>query len=367
MKQCVYCGGSINDNAKFCTVCGKEQPEQAGNYSYNQSQDKVQQQNTGYQDVNAQQQNMGYQNMNPQSGNMGYQNMNPQGQNMGYQNMSPQGGNMGYQNTNQYYQQPQVQTDDFQKVRKAAEGAVNNLKSVGGQFTTGVKKMGISVFCMFGIIAAVLFIVAPFMNFASMHFDVEYKGQSLNSLLEGNSYDYDDYSDFGISDSLGSDIDISVSDGLNLFELYDLSDDIIDIADDNGVRKSDLKDAVEEIDAYLAYGLRELNSNGLEVDSDLADEISGTLHLLVNGEVALMITPWIFILCGIAMLIFTVINSKRAKLISMIIALAAFIWLIVCSSHFISMMGVGALAIAVGIILGVISTFKDKPAGYQVH
>ena len=60
------------------------------------------------------------------------------------------------------------------------------------------------------------------------------------------------------------------------------------------------------------------------------------------------------------MLVFSVVNMKVPKLACAGVALVSLVWLMICSSHFFAIMGIGAVALIVGIILSVISAILDK-------
>jgi len=250
-------------------------------------------------------------------------------------NQGMYGQQMGY---GQYgYQQPQPS-----KLKE-------NVKKVKKDFSQKFSKMGLSTFCLIGIIAAMLLIVGPFMNFASLHFNEKFEYEDSYSGYY-YSYDYD------------IEMKLKASDGLNLFELSKLSntlDGVIDEANDEldfGMDKDDLSDELEDIEDELVDEMED------ETDMDfekLGKEAVGTLQLLLKGQLPLMITPWLIIVSGIGLLIFTVINNKKMKLICSIVPLACMVWLIICSTNFLSYMGIGAIAITIGVVGGIVSAIKD--------
>jgi hypothetical protein len=251
----------------------------------------------------------------------------------------------GQQPYGQGYGQPQV-----------ASKLVENAKNVKSDFTNKVSRMGLSVYCLIGIIAAMLLIVAPFMNFATVHFSEKIDEDIANYALY---YELDITDD---RDAVDDDLKVAVADGLNLFELSKLSGtvsrvckaadyDKSDLYDDLDDMEDDFSDEIDDIDDYTDMNL-----------SGPAKELMGTVHLVIKGRAALLVTPWIFILAGIALLVFTVINNKNAKLIASGIALVGVIWLLICSSYFFTIAGIGAWAIILAVVLGVVSAFLDKPA-----
>lgn len=276
-------------------------------------------------------QNMGGQSM--QYTQYGQPNQNMGGQNMQYTQYGQPNQNMN----GQYYNQQGY-------VQQAPRPSVNlgaGIRNVQSQFKGRVNRMGLSTFCLLGIIAAMLLIVAPFMNFASIH---------VNQKIEEEGYIRD------------IKIKIKASDGLNLFELAKLSGTIDRVIDEMGgfVDKDDLVDELDDAEEDVIDDLED------EFDTDVRKssvrETFGTMHLVLKGHAATVVTPWILIICGLGLLIFTVINNKTMKLVFSITPLACLIWLMICSSHFFSIMGIGAWAIILGIVLGTVSALQDKQA-----
>lgn len=288
----------------------------------------------GQSDVNQQytQQNVntqyGQPNMNQQ---YTQQNVNTQ---YGQPNMNTQYGQAGM--NQQYYGQ-----QGYAQQPKPSVNVGESIKNVQNQFKGKVSRMGLSVFCLLGIIAAMLLIVAPFMNFASIH---------VNEKIEEEGY-------------LGDiKIKIKASDGLNLFELSKLSGTVSRVADEFGGDTSDLADMLDD---YEDDAMDEIEDElDMDVHKSSFRETFGTAKLLLKGRAATLVTPWILIICGLGLLVFTVINNKTMKLVFSIVPLVCLIWLMICSGHFFSIMGIGAWAIIVGIVLGVVSAIKDQPA-YQ--
>lgn len=331
MKKCINCGNELIDEAKFCTKCGTTQPEQ--------TETDIRSENTGFVSELQYEQNAGT--GQPQQGYGQYQPDYNQYQS-GYG--QPQS---GYGQPQQVYAQPQQVYGQPQQ-----QGQFTNaIKDIHGQFSANFRKMGLSLFCLLGIIGAMLIIASPFMNFASLHGRVEYSESS-------SDFDLDDFSlDLGKS-SKNINIKIKVNDGFNLFELMTLSNTVNRLADETGIGMGEVKDNVDSVEAMLRYGLRSVDE--VDVNSGVINEIGGFLHLIAHGHVALIITPFLMILAGVGLLIFTVINNRKLKFVCAGAAAVAFIWLMLCSSHFFSMMGIGAWAMLIGIVLGVVSAFKDK-------
>lgn len=261
---------------------------------------------------------------------MGYQ--QPQ---MGYQ--QPQ---MGYPQQQMGYPQQQMGYTQYgyqQQMPKQPSQVMDNIKDVQNQLKNKVSKMGLSTFCLIGIIAAMLLIFGPFMNFASIHFNEKYE---------------DDI-----------EIRLKASDGFNLFELSKLSNtldralDEVEDEYDMGFDKDDLADAIDDYEDYVVDEAED------ETDMDfegLAKETVGVLKLIVKGQLALMITPWIIIISGIGLLVFTVINNKKMKMVCSIAPVVCLLWLMICSSNFFAMMGIGAWAILAGAAGGIVSAVKEQ-------
>ena len=234
-----------------------------------------------------------------------------------------------------YAQQPQV-----------ASKLVNGAKNVKNDFTNKVKNMGLSTWCLLGIIGAMLLIVAPFMNFASAHVNEKVSEDGIH-------------------------LKVKASDGLNLFELSKLSgtvDNAVDeynsLARDYGMDKMDKDDLVDELDDEIDDMVDEMDDD-YDVDvENSAKEIGGMAHLVLKGRAALLITPWLMIISGLGLLVFTVINDKKFKIIFACVPLVCLLWLMICSSHFFAMMGIGVWAMVVGIALGIVSAVKDQPSYY---
>lgn len=254
---------------------------------------------------------------------------------------------MGYQQ--QMYGQPQMGYNQYgyqQQMPKQPSQVMENIKDVQNQFKNKVSKMGLSTFCLVGIIAAMLLIFGPFMNFASLHF---------NERLEYEE-SYYGYYDFDI------DIKIKASDGLNMFELSKLSntvDRVVDELNDEDIMDMDKDDMADDIKDYEEEIVEEAED---ETDMDfegLAKETVGTIMLILRGQLALMVTPWLIILSGVGLLVFTVINNRKMKLICSLIPVGCLLWLMFCASNFFAMMGIGAWAIIAGSVGGIVSYVKE--------
>ncbi len=268
----------------------------------------------------------------------------PYQQSYGQQYQQPYAGQAYQQSYSQQYQQP------YAGQPRTGKNVADSIKNVKNQFTGNVKKMGINMFCLLGIIGAMLLIMVPFMNFASIH---------VNERI----------SEDGIS------MKVKAADGLTLYELSKLSNTIDRGVDEASSQMGSLlfgysyganistSSLADMLDAVESSALRELQDElGTTIKKSSANEVFGTMHLLLKGKAALMITPWLILLSGIALLIFSVVNMKLPKLVCAGVSLGCLIWLMLCSSHFFSIIGIGAVALIVGIMLAVVSAFLDKTA-----
>lgn len=328
------------DNNKETTSFSNDQP----NY-YNPAQPTNDQ--PAYEAYNQVQQNQAYGQDASQAYGQQYQQMYAQQpyQQQAYGQQYQQAyGQQPYQQQayGQPYQQPYGQQP------RNGKNVADSIKNVKNQFTGNVKKMGINVFCLLGIIGAMLLIMVPFMNFASIH---------VNETV----------SEDGVS------LKVKAADGLTLYEMSKLSNTV-----DRGVglvasslmgysyrynynvTTSSLADMLDAAESSALWELQD--ELGTTIKKSSANEVFGTMHLLLKGKVALMITPWLILLSGIALLVFSVVNMKVPKLVCAGVSLASLIWLMICSSHFFSIIGIGAIALMVGIVLAVVSAFMDKTA-----
>ena len=312
-----------------------EQPEMNQQQSYTSQPDMNQQAGyTSQPDMNQQQYygaQQGYNQQQYYGAQQGYNQQQYYGAQQGYNQQQYYGAQQGYNQQQYYGAQPGYQAP------KQMKNPVDSVKKIKNEFSGNVKKMGLSVYCLLGIIGAMLLIVAPFMNFASIH---------VNEKVEQAGY-------FSTTN-----IKVKASDGFNLYELSKLSNTVDNFVEKYGVDKDDLADEIDDMDDDIQDEIED--SADTEVKDSSVNELIGTMHLVVKGKAALMVTPWIILLSGIGLLIFTVINKKTAKIVCSAAPFVCFIWLMICSSHFFSIMGIGAWAIIAGIVLGVVSALKDK-------
>lgn len=233
----------------------------------------------------------------------------------------------------QYAQQQNSQAQLFMK------NTIDSVKNVKNEFVGNVRKMGLSLFCLLGIIGAMLLVVAPFMNFASIH---------LNEKVKQDGY----FSTFSVK--------VKASDGFNLFELSKLSKSVDNIIEKIGfVDKDYIVAEIEDMDDDIEESIQD--ETGINVRDKSVDEVIGTMLLVTKGQAALAVTPWIILISGLGLLIFTVINKKIPKIVCSAIPMVCLLWLIICSGNFFSIMGIGAWAIIIGIGLGIVSAIKDTP------
>ena len=104
---------------------------------------------------------------------------------------------------------------------------------------------------------------------------------------------------------------------------------------------------------------------GAPIRKSTEKEVFGTAHLLLKGKVALAVTPWLLLVSGIALFVFSVANMKIPKLVCAGVSLGSLIWLMACSRHFFSIMGIGAVALMLGIVLAIVSVCMERKSAYN--
>ena len=291
----------------------------------------------------------------------------PQGAPMGQQMY----GYSGYAN-NGYnpYKQP-----------KASGNFSGNLKKVQNEFAAKLGKNGIGLYCLIGFVAAMLLIFGPFMNFASIHLNTKVDASEMLGYgyddydYDFDDYDFDDYDfdddddddDFGFggnnSKKKSSKLKIKASVGMNLFELSKLSGSVDRVFDKMDESKSEITEYLDFAESYLIRNLGDLEEEiGGKIKASSVREVFGSANLLLKGRVALLLTPYIILISGLGLFFFTIINKKIARIVFAAIPLLCILWLMLCSTHFFSIMGIGAWAIVLGSALGIVSAILDKPA-----
>ena len=290
----------------------------------------------------------------------------PQGAPMGQQMY----GYSGYAN-NGYnpYKQP-----------KASGNFSGNLKKVKNEFAAKFGKNGIGLYCLIGFVAVMLLIFGPFMNFASIHLNTKVDASEMLGYgyddydYDFDDYDFDDYDfddddddDFGFggnnSKKKSSKLKIKASAGMNLFELSKLSGSVDRVFDKMDESKSEITEYLDFAESYLIRNLGDLEEEiGGKIKASSVREVFGSANLLLKGRVALLLTPYIILISGLGLFFFTIINKKIARIVFAAIPLLCILWLMLCSTHFFSIMGVGAWAIVLGSALGIVSAILDKPA-----
>ncbi len=249
-------------------------------------------------------------------------------------NQQAYGQPMGMQNQGMYnqYGQPVKPAKQGPSAMDKFKGKVGSIK---GDFNSRAGQIGLGLWCLLGLIGAMLLVFAPFMNFASIHYSEKVQG-----------------------------IKISVADGFNMFELYKLSnsvDNVIDEANDEydaDIDKDDITDIMEDYEDEIAEMIED--ETDVKVDEKPIYEAMGTAHLAVRGHLPLMLSPWLIIISGILLFITTITRDKIMKIVFSAIPLVCLLWLMLCSSHFFTIMGIGAWALIIGPALGITSALKDN-------
>ncbi len=226
------------------------------------------------------------------------------------------------------------------KPAKQGPSAIDKLKgkvgTMKGDFSSRANQLGLGLWCLLGLIGAMLLIFAPFMNFATVHYSDKVQG-----------------------------IKISVADGFNMFELSKISNSVDNVVDyfndewDMDIDKSDITDELDDIDTDDITDEIE-DETDVKVDDKPINEVMGTAHLAIKGQIPLMLSPWLIIISGILLFITTITRDKIMKIVFSAVPVVCLLWLILCSSHFFSIMGIGAWALIFGAGLGITSALKDN-------
>ncbi len=221
---------------------------------------------------------------------------------------------------------------------KQGPSAVDKFKSkvgsVKGDFTNRSKQLGLGLWCLLGLIGAMLLVFAPFMNFASVHYSDKVEG-----------------------------VKISVADGFNMFELSKISnsvDNVVDYANDEwdaDIEKSDITDLIEDYEDEIVDEIED--ETDVRVDEKPVKEVIGVAHLAVKGQIPLLLSPWLIIIAGILLFVTTITKDKTMKIVFSAIPLVCLVWIMICSTNFFAMMGIGAWALIIGSGLGIASAVKD--------
>ena len=263
-----------------------------------------------------------------------------------YGQQYPQSGYSQSQYPQTGYGQMQYQQPYGQQFSAQMSKVAGNVKNIKNDFKGKVSSMGLSMWCLLGIIAAMLLIVSPFMNFATIHISTKYNYESYN---------------YSIDKTVNHNYKIKASDGLSLFELSKASGTVNRFLKDSPEPQYLNKDTVlTYIDTLESLAQRELREEDIDIKTSSINEAAGIAKLLVKGRFVLLISPILIIICGLGLLIFTVINNKLFKIIFSAVPIVFIFWIMACSSHFFSMMGIGAWALLAGVILGLVSAFLDK-------
>ena len=231
--------------------------------------------------------------------------------------------------------------------RKSFADSVKNVKT---QFTGNAKRMGISLHCLLGIIGAMLLIMMPFMNFASIHMNQTIADDDMVMKVKAA----DGLTLFEMA-KLSNTIDHSVS--VLASQLYGYSYGYVMSTDSiaTALKAAENSSAMDDLEDEIGAPIRKSTEK----------EVFGTAHLLLKGKVALAVTPWLLLVSGIALFVFSVANMKIPKLVCAGVSLGSLIWLMACSRHFFSIMGIGAVALMLGIVLAIVSVCMERKSAYN--
>ena len=199
----------------------------------------------------------------------------------------------------------------------------------------------VNVFLLTAIIAAVLLILAPFLNFATIH--VDEKVGDMDSVMSLKTS--------GV-------VKINVSDGLNMFELRKANKTIKNACEASHITMKILADGLELVEGQAQ---RKIES---EIDMDIKDssikEAFGVAYLCIKSGTILFFAPILLIIAGLVLLYGALKNNKIVKIIASSIPLVCLLILIISSKYFFSYMGIGAFVLILGSALGYVSAFLQK-------
>ena len=199
----------------------------------------------------------------------------------------------------------------------------------------------VNVFLLTAIIAAVLLILAPFLNFATIH--VDEKVGDMDSVMSLKTS--------GV-------VKINVSDGLNMFELRKANKTIKNACEASHITMKILADGLELVEGQAQ---RKIES---EIDMDIKDssikEAFGVAYLCIKSGTILFFAPILLIISGLVLLYGALKNNKIVKIIASSIPLVCLLILIISSKYFFSYMGIGAFVLILGSALGYVSAFLQK-------
>jgi len=242
-----------------------------------------------------------------------------------------------YGQPQQPYGQPQMYNQYGQPV-KQGPSAMDKFKgkvgSVKGDFSAKSKQLGLSTWCLLGLIGAMLLIFAPFMNFASVHYSDKVEG-----------------------------VKVSVADGFNMFELSKISNSVDNVVDyvndelDADIEKSDITDLIDDYEDDVVDEIED--ETDMKIDEKPVKEVIGLAYLAVKGQIPLFVGPWLLIISGILLFVTTITKDKTMKIVFSAIPLVCLVWLMLCSTNFFAMMGIGAWTMIIGSALGITSAVKD--------
>ena len=221
-----------------------------------------------------------------------------------------------------------------QPVQRQTSEALTKLKNKVGdtkkEFSNRAGQLGLGMWCLLGIIGAMLLIFSPLMNFVSVHYEDRILGEEVN-----------------------------VTDGLNMFELSKLSNNVDEVIDE--VDDLDKDEVIEYLDRYngsLPAFVEEYL--GIKINNIPTDESKALSYLALQAQIPLIVSPWLIIISGVLLFITTVTKDKKMKIIFSSIPLLCFLWLALSTTEFFYISGIGAWTLLLGIILGAVSAFNDK-------
>lgn len=253
--------------------------------------------------------------------------------------------------------------DNYYSQGNYAGASVSIQAGSGEVYITKQQKRKAEIFKIIGIIGAVLLIFSPFLNFATIHLRASansqfsgYVSEGFPSLYELFEEDEEGTGESEVNQETEDEKSVRLNYGLDLFELRLLGSNFTSLKEYSA---SDMKAFVqgnEELRDELVYNMY-WELFGLYIDESGIEEALEIINFSALGYLALCFVPFIMIISGIMMLIFSVIDGRVGKIIFSIIASAGFIWLFISSKSFLAIIGPGAIVMVIGIITCLVCAF----------
>ena len=232
----------------------------------------------------------------------------------------------------------------------------------GEVYITKQQRRKAEIFKIMGIIGAVMLLFSPFLNFATIHLrasadsvfaDYVSSGLSMADALFGGEQETEELKEPEEDEEV---ISVALNYGLDLFELRLLGSNFTSLKEYDSSEMKALVQSNQELEDELIYNMY-WELFGLYIDEGGIEEAMEIINFSALGYLALCFVPYVLLVSGIMMLIFSIIDGRTGKIIFSIIPMAAFIWLYVSTRSFVTIIGPGALVMGVGILISLVCAF----------